>query len=186
MTLAALVPRIPVLRARDWVERRDHGIMRHLNRWRAPRWLRLWMLAATRGGDGWLWYGVGLVVALYGGPDRFRALAACGLAVGTGVAFFLKLKRICRRKRPCGIEPHCWATLLPPDQFSFPSGHTITAFAVAISLSAFYSGMEPGLLFCAVSVAVSRIVLGMHFLSDVVAGAAIGATLGGVAAYLLG
>ena len=43
-------------------------------------------------------------------------------------------RRATRRKRPCA-EPHCWATLLPPDQFSFPSGHTITAFAVSLSLS---------------------------------------------------
>jgi undecaprenyl-diphosphatase len=79
------------------------------------------------------------------------------------------------------MEPHCWATLLPPDQFSFPSGHTITAFAVALSLAAFYPGMLPGLLFCAASVAASRILLGMHFLTDVLAGAAIGSAVGSVA-----
>ena len=83
------------------------------------------------------------------------------------------------------MEPHCWADLLPPDQFSFPSGHTITAFAVAVSLSMYYPEMLPGLLFCAVSIAVSRILLGMHFLSDVLAGAAIGSALGYAAARLL-
>jgi undecaprenyl-diphosphatase len=83
------------------------------------------------------------------------------------------------------MEPHCWATLLPPDQFSFPSGHTITAFAVAISLSIFYPEMLASLLFCALSVAASRILLGMHFLTDVIAGAAIGGLLGYVAAELL-
>jgi len=35
-------------------------------------------------------------------------------------------------RRTCAFEPHCRPTLLPPDQFSFPSGHTITAFAVAL------------------------------------------------------
>jgi len=76
------------------------------------------------------------------------------------------------------MEPHCWATLLPPDQFSFPSGHTITAFAVTLALSGFYPIMFPGLLFCAASVAASRILLGMHFLTDVLAGAAIGSCIG--------
>jgi undecaprenyl-diphosphatase len=74
--------------------------------------------------------------------------------------------------------------LLPPDRFSFPSGHTITAFAVALSLAAFYPGMLPGLLFCAASIALSRILLGMHFLSDVLAGALIGSVLAYGAVWL--
>ncbi len=167
------------------VEVGDHRLMRRVNRWRAPRWLRLWMIAATRGGDGWLWYAMGFVVALFGGAERYQALAAAGIATGLGIALFLKLKRACGRKRPCALEPHCWATLLPPDQFSFPSGHTITAFAVTVSLGMYYPAMLPGLFFCAVSVALSRILLGMHFLSDVIAGGAIGAILGYSAAILL-
>jgi undecaprenyl-diphosphatase len=143
------------------------------------------MVAATRGGDGWLWYAMGAVVLLEGGPARFRAVLAAVLAVAVGIALFLQLKRACHRRRPCALEPHCWATLLPPDQFSFPSGHTITAFSVAVSLSIFYPPLLIGLLFCAVSVALSRILLGMHFLSDVLAGAAIGSILGYSAAVFL-
>ena len=169
----------------EWVTAHDHGLMRRVNRWTPPRWLRLWMVAATKGGDGWLWYAMAVVIAILGGPQRFHALLAAVMAVGTGIALFINLKRVCNRKRPCAIEPHCWATLLPPDQFSFPSGHTITAFAVASSLGVFYPGLLAGLLFCAVSVAVSRILLGMHFLSDVLAGAAIGAGLGYGAMLLL-
>jgi undecaprenyl-diphosphatase len=128
-----------------WLAARDHRLMRRVNRWIPPRWFRLWMVAATRGGDGWLWYAMGIAVALLGGPERFHADLAAVLAVGSGIALFLYLKRACTRKRPCALEPHCWATLLPPDQFSFPSGHTITAFAVAISLGAFYPHMLAGL-----------------------------------------
>jgi undecaprenyl-diphosphatase len=161
-----------------WLEAGEHRLMRKVNRWRPPRWMRLWMVAATRGGDGWLWYAMGLVVGLFGGPERFQALSAAGAAAGVGIGLFLRLKRLCGRKRPCALEPNCWTTLLPPDQFSFPSGHTITAFAVAISLGAFYPALLLGLLFCAISVAASRVLLGMHFLSDVVAGAGIGGLLG--------
>jgi undecaprenyl-diphosphatase len=49
---------------------------------------------------------------------------------------------------------------------------------VAIALGLFYPSLMVGLLFCAFSIAVSRIILGMHFLSDVVAGSGLGATLG--------
>jgi undecaprenyl-diphosphatase len=161
----------------NYITRRDHGLMRKVNRWPAPRWIRLWALCATRGGDGWLWYGLGAMILLFGGPMRFLAVGAAAVAAGLGIAFFLKLKKATGRKRPCAFEPHCWATLLPPDQFSFPSGHTITAFAVSVSLSRFYPDLAMGLLFCAISIAASRILLGMHFLSDVIAGAAIGTIL---------
>ena len=159
------------------IQSNDHRLMRKVHRWRAPRWFRILMITMTRGGDGWLWYALGLTLLLFGGDARFMAVGAAALAAGSGVALFLRIKKATGRKRPCATEPHCWATLLPPDQFSFPSGHTITAFGVAVSLSAFYPELAAGLFFCAVSVAASRILLGMHFLSDVVAGAAIGTLL---------
>src|SRR5207248_3001799 len=102
-----------------------------------------------------------------------------------GILIFRALKVVVGRRRPCDQESHCWAKLLPPDQFSFPSGHSITAFAVAIPLSHYYPAAEPGLLFIACNVAVSRILLGMHFLSDVIAGALLGVGLGYAAVWVL-
>ena len=115
---------------------------------------------------------------------RFAAVGAVCLSVAVGILVFLSLKRVTGRKRPCHLEPHCWAKLLPPDQFSFPSGHTITAFAVAMPVALFYPSLLVGVLFCALSVAASRVLLGMHFLSDVAAGAVLGSSLG-YCAYLL-
>ena len=116
-----------------YIDRRDHTLMLRINRWHAPRWIRIWMICATRGGDGWLWYALGVIILLAGGDSRFMAVGAALLAAGMGIATFLRLKKATGRKRPCALEPHCWATLLPPDQFSFPSGHTITAFAVSVT-----------------------------------------------------
>jgi undecaprenyl-diphosphatase len=163
---------------RSLITRSDYSVMRRANNWEAPRWVRLYSISATRGGDGWLWYAMGLAILLFGGDTRFQALGAAGVAATLSVLLFAWLKRMTGRRRPCQIEPHCWATLLPPDQFSFPSGHTMTAFAVAIPLASFYPTLAIGLFFCALSIATSRILLGMHFLSDVVAGALIGAALG--------
>jgi undecaprenyl-diphosphatase len=120
---------------------------------------------------------VGVLILLFGGPTRWMAIGAAVLAAGSGVAIFWNIKKATGRRRPQCFEPHCWAQLLPPDQFSFPSGHTITAFAVAVTVSRFYPDAASGLIFCAVSIAASRILLGMHFLSDVLAGAAIGTAL---------
>jgi len=169
----------------NYISGRDHKLMRRVNRWSAPRWVRLWAVCATRAGDGWLWYAMAALILLFGGPERFLAVAAAALSSAAGIGIFLTLKRVTGRRRPCAFEPHCWATLLPPDQFSFPSGHTITAFAVTGSLAAFYPDLAAGLYFCAVSVAASRILLGMHFLSDVLAGAGIGALLAYTASQLL-
>lgn len=156
----------------------DHKLMRKVNKWPAPKWVRLWAIAATRAGDGWLWYLCGLTALLFGGDDRLTSVAAAGSSALVGTGIFMSLKKLSGRRRPCEIEPHIWATLLPPDQFSFPSGHTITAFAVAVSLICFFPLFWPALLFCALSIAVSRILLGMHFLSDVIVAAVLGIGLG--------
>lgn len=134
------------------------------------------MLFATRGGDGWLWSAIGLIVLLFGGERRFVALEAGFLSVGAGQLTFFVLKRLIGRERP--RETHCWSSLLPPDRFSFPSGHTITAFAITFSLGLYYPALLAGLIFCALSVAASRVILGLHYLSDVLVGIVIGMTIG--------
>jgi undecaprenyl-diphosphatase len=161
-----------------YIELRDQRLMRRMNRWRAPRWFRAWMIAATRMGDGWVWYGLGIMLLVYGGPQRYSAVCAAGAAAIAGILVFKALKRLSRRPRPCQVEPHCWSKILPPDQFSFPSGHTMTAFSIALVVSFFYPSLEGALFFLALSIAVSRIVLGMHYLSDVLAGTVLGVVLG--------
>jgi undecaprenyl-diphosphatase len=161
-----------------YIERRDHRLMRRMNRWRAPRWIRIWMITATRLGDGWIWYALGFMLLTFGGPQRFSAVGAAGAAAILGILVFKALKRLSQRPRPCQIEPHCWSKVLPPDRFSFPSGHTMTAFSIALVVSYFYPSLEGMLFFMALSIAVSRIVLGMHFLSDVLAGVILGIGLG--------
>jgi undecaprenyl-diphosphatase len=162
----------------SYISSRDHNLMRRLNGWMPPRWIRIWMIVASRVGDGWLWWTIGLILLVFGGPQRFRAVGAAALSEAASATIFLAIKKLAGRKRPCEIGQNCWATLLPPDQFSFPSGHSMTAFSVAVPLSLFYPSLEAGLLFCAISIALSRIVLGLHFLSDIIVGSALGAAIG--------
>jgi undecaprenyl-diphosphatase len=162
----------------EFIQERDFRMMTRVHRWSAPAWIRLWMVCATRGGNGWIWQTLALFLLGFGGDARFQAVGAATLASAIGIVVFLVLKRITGRRRPCHIEPHCWSTLLPPDRFSFPSGHTITAFAFSVPVMYFYPQLTAVLIFTAASIAASRILLGMHFLSDVVAGAALGVTLG--------
>ena len=169
-----------------YVESGDRRLMRRVNRWRAPRWIRMWMICATRLGDGWLYYGLGAILLLDGGPARYAAVASAALSAMVGIAVFELLKRASGRKRPCALEPHCWANIRPPDQFSFPSGHSISAFAITVPIGLFYPALMAPLLILAISIAASRVILGMHFLSDVIAGCLIGAGLGYCSFALLG
>ena len=161
-----------------YIDRRDKRLMQRMNHWNAPRWIRFLILSLTRMGDGWLWYALGIILAAYGGPQRFSAVGAAGVAAIASIFVFKILKMLSQRPRPCQLEPHCWSQVLPPDKFSFPSGHTMTAFSISIVLIYFYPLLSAPLLLLSVSIGVSRIVLGMHYLSDVLAGGILGVALG--------
>jgi undecaprenyl-diphosphatase len=166
------------------IQSSDHRLMRRVHRWKAPRWIRIATISVTRLGDGWLWYALGLILLVYGGHDRFIAIGAAATAAGVGIYLFRTIKTKSKRKRPCEIEPHCWASILPPDKYSFPSGHTITAFAIALPIGICYPELQVWLFVAALLIASSRIMLGMHFLSDVIAGSIIGSILGFVSFHL--
>jgi len=72
----------------------------------------------------------------------------------------------------------------PLDQFSFPSGHTLHAVAFTTIAIAHYPQLAFLLIPFAFLVALSRMVLGLHYPSDVLAGAAIGAAIAGISLVL--
>jgi len=89
----------------QFIEARDHRVMRRLNRWRAPRWLRVWMVWSTRLGDGWIWYSVGITLLLFGGDLRYVAFAASATAEAATLVLFRALKNtIIDQYRKKGLE----------------------------------------------------------------------------------
>ncbi len=68
---------------------------------------------------------------------------------------------------------------VPSDRYSFPSGHSLNAFALGTVLALAFPLTAVPVFLVAASVAASRVVLGLHFLSDVFAGSALGALIGG-------
>ena len=143
----------------------------------------MWMLFATRGGDGWLWSAIGIALLLSGDPQRFHAVEAGVAAVAIGILIFHKIKRVVdeRGRKISGKAALLGVAVVTRDRFSFPSGHSTTAFAVAITLGSYYPEALPLLLLLAANVAISRVIVGMHFLSDVLVGSAMGSLLGYVA-----
>jgi undecaprenyl-diphosphatase len=161
----------------------DLRLSHRLRAWAPPRWFQVSMVAATRFGDGPGWLAVALGLLASGAHGR-AAVASGAVAALVASLTFMALKRRFRRRRPCDIAPQPVFRVRPPDAFSFPSGHTMNAFAIATVLAMRFPALSPVLLPMAVCVGASRVVLGLHFASDVWAGAALGALIGGAASAL--
>ena len=138
----------------------------------------------SRLGDGVFWYTLMIVLLLEDGAAALPAvlhMIAVGL-LGTAIYKFIKGKTL--RPRPYNVYPAIVCAGKTLDQFSFPSGHTIHAVAFSIVAVSWY----PALLWLvtpfSVLVALSRPILGLHYPSDVLAGAALGAAIAGISLTL--
>lgn len=141
------------------------------------RWLAKWMLTATRLGDTSTWIAMGLLLWAAGDGVKWEFYLLATAALSASVISQL-VKHVCRRERPRVAIANFSARVEMPDPYSFPSGHTATAFAVAIALLPEGAWLGPLTLFHAFSVAASRVYLGAHYPLDVTAGAALGIAVG--------
>lgn len=132
---------------------------------------------ASRLGDGVFWYTLMAALLLQYQGEALHAvlhMIAVGL-LGTAIYKFIKGKTL--RPRPFNVYPAIKCVGKTLDQFSFPSGHTMHATAFSIVVLAYYPGLFWLVVPFAVLVGLSRPILGLHYPSDVVAGAALGALL---------
>lgn len=131
----------------------------------------------SRLGDGVFWYVLMAALVLFGGRNGGAAalhLAAIGLV---SLILYKALKRWTRRPRPCATDLRIRAWVAPLDEFSFPSGHTLHAVGFTIVTLSYVPSLAWLLIPFAASVAVSRVVLGLHYPSDVLAATGIGSAL---------
>lgn len=139
----------------------------------------------SRLGDGLFWYMLMAILLLRYQAEALPAVLHM-LAVGlVCTALYKLIKHKTLRPRPFNVYPSIICNSQPLDQFSFPSGHTLHAVAFSIIAVAYFPPLIWLVAPFTLLVGVSRPILGLHYPSDVLAGAAIGALLAWVSFYLV-
>ncbi|MEM8816645.1 MAG: phosphatase PAP2 family protein [Pseudomonadota bacterium] len=161
----------------DYINDLDIGACRRINALSRRRGVKALFTAVSRLGDYPAWFGFGLVCAVQQ-SDRLGVFVVHTLATAVvGIVIYMFLKRRFVRERPYIMHGEIVCGTAPLDRYSFPSGHTLHAASFAV----LYGSYEPSMLIVlvpfALLVAASRVILGLHYPSDVVVGAGLGAAI---------
>ena len=155
----------------------EYGLCRKLNRgasFALPR--RIFRIASWLG-NGIVWYALILALPLLFGRTAVKPAIVMALTGVLGVLIYALLKRVFVRERPFITHAAIDLGAAPLDRYSFPSGHTLHAVSFTWQACAHFPELAWVLVPLAALIAGSRVVLGLHYPSDVLAGAAIGAAL---------
>jgi len=162
-----------------------HALIQNLHHWDQMLCLQIFafngrkttdriMVFATRLGDGYIYPLIGMFIIILN-PVMIKSLVPAAL-----IAFAIELpghkllKQTIRRTRPCHILPQIKNLVSLPDEFSFPSGHTASAFLMATVISTFYPALIIPNFLMAALIGLSRIYNGVHYPGDVIVGSLIG------------
>lgn len=133
--------------------------------------------AISISGDGWMYALICYIAFAQQQPYATSLISALLVAYGLQIPVYLVLKNTLRRQRPyrrLQLNPIIDAS----DKFSFPSGHTAGAFLFATLTSVVVPGSAP-LVYCwAAAIGLSRVALGVHYPTDIVAGMVLGTGFG--------
>ena len=159
------------------VDAAEYGICRRLNRGASFPIPRLVFRIASRLGDGVIWYVLLALLPLLYGTAAVRPAVMMALTGVAGVVIYKLLKKVFVRERPFITHAAIDPAAAPLDRYSFPSGHTLHAVSFTWQVCAHFPELAWVLVPVALLIAGSRVVLGLHYPSDVLAGAALGAAL---------
>lgn len=169
----------------DGLLARETRWCRRANHYCRRRRIRTLFAVISRLGDGVFWYLLMGALVLADGMDGLRASAHMAATGVVALTLYKVLKRWTRRPRPFAADLRIRAWVAPLDEYSFPSGHTLHAVSFSVVALAYYPWLAPLLLPFTAGVALSRVVLGLHYPSDVLAATGIALLLGSASLQLM-
>ena len=137
-------------------------------------------------GDGYL-YVLIAAIALATSQVAGQALLVTGcLAFAIELPLYFVLKKFFKRRRPYDVVLSLAQIHRPSDEFSFPSGHTTAGFMMAYLVSHFFAWALIPMYIWATLIGLSRVMLRVHFVSDVIAGVLLGTALAYLSLAMVG
>ncbi len=152
----------------------DTRLCVRVNKTSQYRWVRMVFRTVSRLGDGVFWYTLMLGAIIFDTNNGLQAATHMAVVGLSATLLYKWLKGKTLRPRPYEVRQDIWLTGRPLDRFSFPSGHTLHAVAFTAVALSYYPSLAIILLPFSLLVGLSRVVLGLHYPSDVLAGALIG------------
>jgi len=167
------------------MHRLDSNLCIAVNQTSQVRLIRDLFRLVSRLGDGLFWYSLMLLILLFEGSEGLLPVLHMALAGLSGTLLYKWLKGKTLRPRPFEVHQDIFMTGKPLDKFSFPSGHTLHAVVFGLVAINYYPALSFIIMPFVSMVALSRVVLGLHYPSDVLAGAIIGSLIAALSFLLV-